>query len=106
MQNLHPMIWKPIRWPVNSLEIFPLTRMSRPWHFALFCSIFLFVAGGSISAASGPFALLHSLSDPATNGQSDARQGSSVAVDGNYVVVGVPSGDVTNLDSGLVKIYD
>jgi len=59
-----------------------------------------------LSAAPLPDTLLYSLFDPSTNAQSTARQGSSVAVDGNLVVVGVPGDEVGAHDAGTVKVYD
>ncbi len=55
--------------------------------------------------AQGPFALLHTLREPSSEGQPGAGQGSSVAIDGNLVAVGAPGDDVAGQDSGLVKIY-
>ena len=60
----------------------------------------------SASAAPGPFALLHSLFDPSTNAQSGAEQGYSVAVDGNFAVVGALRDETYGDDAGLVKVYD
>jgi drug/metabolite transporter superfamily protein YnfA len=60
----------------------------------------------AVQAAQPTFGLLHSLFDPGTNAQADARQGYSVAVDGNIAVVGVPYAYVGWPSSGVVKVYD
>src|ERR1051325_8991439 len=57
-------------------------------------------------AAQVPNTLLHSLFDPSTNAQTSARQGYSVAGEGNITVVGVPFDEVGAHDAGTVKVYD
>jgi hypothetical protein len=73
------------------------------------CALFLlntFLGTTIATAASGSFALLHSLFDPSTNAQAGAQQGYSVALDGNIAVAGAPSDDVGAYESGVVKVYD
>ena len=43
---------------------------------------------GALAQAQVPPVLLHSLFNPSTHGQSNVLQGHSVAMDGNFVVVG------------------
>ena len=57
-------------------------------------------------AASDAFALLHSLYNPGTNAQLGTLQGTCVAVDGDFAVVGAPSDDIGGQDSGVVKVYN
>ena len=54
-------------------------------------------------AASDAFALLHSLYNPGTNAQLGTLQGTCVAVDGDFAVVGAPSDDIGGQDSGVVN---
>lgn len=61
---------------------------------------------GDATAATGPFALLHSLFNPSTNAQAWAGQGSSVAIDGNTVVVGASADHVGAESAGMAKVYD
>jgi hypothetical protein len=58
--------------------------------------------------ASGqvPNTLLLEVPPPPVGVQFNARMAYSVAVDGGYVLVGVPFDDVGGSDSGLVKVYD
>jgi len=63
-------------------------------------------ANARAAAAPGSVALRYSLFDPATNVQVQAEQGHSVAVDGNFAIVGAPKDDAAGLDSGAVKVYD
>jgi FG-GAP repeat len=72
---------------------------------ALFLLV-LFLRTTAAAAASGPFALLHSLFDSGTNAQVGAQQGFSVAVDGNIAVVGAPLDSVGARTAGTVKVYD
>jgi hypothetical protein len=48
---------------------------------------------------------VYSILAPPTGVQAGIQQGTTVAVDGNYVVVGCPLDDVTDTDVGVVKIY-
>src|SRR5437016_2336173 len=51
--------------------------------------------------------LLNTFSDPAATPQSQAQAGTSVAMDGGYAVVGVPSADVSgNSHAGIAYLYD
>lgn len=78
-------------------------------HSYLFLAAFLWIFIRTMTntlAASQPFALLHSLSNPSTNAQADARQGYSVGLDGNVAVVGAPGTDDEILDSGVVNVYE
>ena len=55
--------------------------------------------------AQVPDTLKRSFFDPDTALQARAAQGASVAVEGNYAVVGVPGDDISNGDDGVVKVY-
>jgi hypothetical protein len=71
---------------------------------ALFLFVIVIIAGPA--AAHEPFALMRSLFDPGTNAQTTARQGSSAAIDGNRVVIGVPFDQAGGSGAGSVKVYD
>ena len=66
----------------------------------------LTVAGARAAAASEPLALLYSLLNPSTNAQAGAVQGASVAMDGNFAVVGAPYDSVGGTYAGVAKIYN
>jgi hypothetical protein len=57
------------------------------------------------AVAQVPDALKHSFFDPDTALQPGARQGASVASDGDFVVVGAPLDDLDGYDDGVVKVY-
>ena len=57
------------------------------------------------TAAVPPDMLLHSIPPPPTALQSGARLGTSVAVDGDYAVVGAIGDDIGGADSGVVKVF-
>ena len=69
----------------------------------------VFLASVAAAVAAGPISLLHSFFDPGTNTPQWAPQfGSSLAINGNAVVVGIPRHDMTASrdDAGLVKVFD
>ena len=80
----------------------PICHRPRPAPLLLALSI----AASAPAMAQGPYALLHSLFDPGTNGQNGTQPGWSVALDGNIGVVGAPFDHVARTGSGRVKIYD
>ncbi len=61
-------------------------------------------AHGAFAAAT-PYSLVHSLFNPGSSAQPGSRQGTSVAMDGNFVAVGAPYDDLGATDSGVVNIY-
>jgi hypothetical protein len=52
-----------------------------------------------------PDMLLHSIPPPSTALQSGAQLGTSVAVEGDYTVVGALGDDIGGADSGVVKVF-
>lgn len=62
-------------------------------------------AFSACAVAQVPDRLTHSFFDPHPALQSSALQGASVALDGNFAVVGAPADDVGDENSGVVKIY-
>ena len=58
------------------------------------------------TAAVPPDMLLHSIPPPSTALQSGARLGTSVAIEGDYTVVGALGDDIGGADSGVVKVFD
>jgi len=54
------------------------------------------------ATAGEPYTLLHSFFDPGTSGRAEVGQGTSVAVDGNIAVTGIPH----DFASGVAKVYD
>jgi len=57
-------------------------------------------------AAQRPDTLRLTLHNPGTTPQLGARQGFSVALDGDWVVVGAPYDDLGGTDAGTVKVYN
>src|SRR4051812_8755057 len=93
--TLHSHIWSLMDIPHLSFRM--ASRLSS------FGSLFL-VSCLAISAQAQD-TLKHSLTPPAGT-QSDAQLGRSVAVDGNYTIVGAPFDDIVGGDSGVVKVFD
>ena len=58
------------------------------------------------ATAQVPDTLIHSIPAPTGGAQTGAELGYSVAVDGDYTVVGAPYDDIGGQDSGVVKIFD
>ena len=58
------------------------------------------------AAAQRPVPLRLTIPAPPTGVQKEAFLGSSVAVDGGYMVAGAPDDDVGGQDSGVVKVFD
>ncbi len=73
------------------------------------CRILFFLGGLALAAptvvAQQPDTLRVTLHNPGTTPQLGARQGFSVAIDGDRVVVGAPYDDLGGTDSGAVKVY-
>lgn len=59
-----------------------------------------------ILSAQVPNTLLHSIPAPPVGVQTGAGLGRSVAVDGDYTVVGAPNDDYGGTNSGVVKVFD
>lgn len=57
------------------------------------------------ASAQVPNTLIHSIPAPPTGVQSGAQLGYSVAVDGNYTVVGAPQDDFGGINAGMVKVF-
>ncbi len=71
---------------------------------ALLAALLALTAGPA--AAQIPNTLLHSIPPPPTGAQTGAGLGYSVAVDGAYVIAGVPYDDTGGLNSGVAKVFD
>jgi hypothetical protein len=74
---------------------------------ALFCLGGLALSLGLAPlAAQQPDTLRLTLHNPGTTPQLGARQGLSVGIDGDWVVVGSPYDDLGGTDAGTVKVYN
>ena len=74
--------------------------------FRPICLFGISIAFNLCADAQQPNALRHTVFCPSTHLQSGARQGQSIAIDGNLVAVGSPYDDVGGENSGVVKVYD
>jgi hypothetical protein len=76
---------------------------------AIGISIIVLLFSGKEIAAQVPPLLGHSLFNPSSNSQPGVRQGYSVAMDGNLIIVGIPGApgaDNVQRNSGAVKVYN
>ena len=67
----------------------------------------MYLLGGIFpSLGQVPNQLKQSIPAPPVGMQSTGQLGSSVGIDGNYIVVGAPRDDFLGEDSGVVKVFD
>ncbi|MCX6876480.1 MAG: choice-of-anchor D domain-containing protein [Verrucomicrobia bacterium] len=64
------------------------------------------IAAALCASAQVPDTLKHTILPPPVGTQSGAGLGSSVAVDGGFVVCGAPLDDTGATDAGVVKVFD
>ena len=69
------------------------------------CAISVLLAGASYGAEDSN-TLLNKIFPPQTAPQTGAQLGMSVAIDGDFIVVGVPYDNVGGVSSGTAKVFD
>ncbi len=94
--------------PIQSATITPLLHRPRTLRRVMVHALCLATACllAAPAHAQQPDTLLYSLFDPGTAVEIGARQGASVAVDGNFAVVGTSLADAGALNAGVVKVYN
>src|SRR5688500_5510975 len=79
----------------------PIMKMTR--HLSIVAALAVVTLNLSApTPAEAQDTLEHSIAAPPVGAQTGAELGQSVAVDGNYTVVGAPSDDIGGINSGVV----